>query len=58
MSYENAEYVLDLAGNRTAIVADVDGAQMSIPIAEGNRHYRELIASGVPIATPDVSEGP
>ena len=58
MEFANAEYKLDLEGNKAAVLAEVDGAQMSIPISEGNRHYRELIASGVPIATPDVSEGP
>lgn len=56
MEFKNAKYTLDLEGNKTGIVVEVDGVQMSIPISEGNRHYRELIAAETPIAIPKVEK--
>lgn len=46
MNIENAKYVIDVAtgeDNQT-IKATIDGAEMFIPVAEGNRHYQEIKA--------------
>ena len=40
---ENATYTLGLEGTNEAIKATIDGQEMSVPIAEGNRHYDEIM---------------
>lgn len=39
--------------DHATILATVDGAEVSIPADVTNRHYRDLIASGMPIAPHD-----
>jgi hypothetical protein len=36
--------------SNSTINADVDGTQMSIPVAVGNRHYDEIVAQGIAVA--------
>jgi len=44
MNITNAQYVLPIDGdtNNKSIKATVDGVEMHIPIAPGNRHYDEI----------------
>ena len=43
MNITSAQYNLDLDGNNSSIKATIDGVEMSVPIAEGNRHYDEIM---------------
>ncbi len=43
MKFENAKYVEDDNGNNMNVLATVDGVDLCIPIAEGNRHYDEIM---------------
>ena len=43
MKIENAKYVEDDNGNNMNVLATVDGVDLCIPIAEGNRHYDEIM---------------
>ena len=50
MKIENARFISD-----NTIEAVVDGQTMFIPVAEANRHYRELVEQGItptPFAAP------
>ena len=44
MNITNAQYVLPIDGdtNNKSIRATVDGAELHIPVAPGNRHYDEI----------------
>ena len=40
----SAQYAIDKATNQnTSIVATIDGTEMIIPLAPGNRHYDEIM---------------
>ena len=46
MKVENAEYskgVLDTKDKVVSILATIDGELCSVPLAEGNRHYVEIM---------------
>lgn len=44
MQFENQKYIYDrVSGEKSGIQATVNGCDMSIPIAKGNRHYDELM---------------
>jgi len=46
MKVENAEYskgVLDTKDKVVSILATIDGELCSVPLAEGNRHYDEIM---------------
>ena len=43
MKIENAKYVEDDNGNNMNVLATVDGVDLCIPIAEDNRHYKEVL---------------
>lgn len=43
MNITNAQYAEDREGNNSTIKASIDGVEMSVPIAEGNRHYDEIM---------------
>jgi len=43
MTIINAQYVHNLDGVNSGIKATVDGAELHIPLSEGNRHYDEII---------------
>ena len=43
MNITNAEYYNGSNGERVAIKVTIDGVEMSVPIAEGNRHYDEIM---------------
>ena len=42
MTIEQASY-LNLEGENVSINATIDGVEMSVPLAEGNRHYDEIM---------------
>ena len=42
MNITHAYYSM-FKGEITAIQATIDGVEMSVPLAEGNRHYDELM---------------
>lgn len=40
----SAQYVIDpMTGNNTTIKATIDGVEMHVPLAAGNRHYDEIM---------------
>jgi len=44
MDIESAKYVKDLMTNEVlSISVVIDGAQMSVPLVGGNRHYAEIM---------------
>ena len=44
MNITTAQYKLDvISGDNASINATIDGVEMSVPIAEGNRHYDEIM---------------
>ena len=45
MNITNAQYVLPIDGdsNNKSIKATVDGVELHIPVATGNRHYDEIM---------------
>ena len=44
MNITDAKYVTDiLSGENSSILATIDEQKMSVPIAEGNRHYDEIM---------------
>jgi hypothetical protein len=43
MNIESAVYFVDLQGNQSSIIAVIDGITTNVPIAEGNRHYDEIM---------------
>ena len=42
MNITSAQYALDLDGNNASITATIDDAELSVPLAPGNRHYDEI----------------
>ena len=42
MNITSAQYNAD-EGTNVSIQATIDGVEMSVPIAEGNRHYDEIL---------------
>ena len=42
MTIWQASY-LNLEGENVSINATIDGVEMSVPLAEGNRHYDEIM---------------
>ena len=42
MNIQAAKYIAD-DGINTTIAATIDGAELSVPIAPGNRHYDEIM---------------
>mgnify|MGYP003119116203 FL=1 len=43
MQISNAQYIADMDGNNTTIVATIDGDEVFVPLSQGNRHYAEII---------------
>ena len=43
MQISNAQYVADMDGNKTIIVATIDGDELFVPLSQGNRHYAEIM---------------
>ena len=43
MAITNAQYYNDKDGNQSGIKATIDGTEMYIPLAPGNRHYDEIM---------------
>ena len=43
MNITSAQYVQDMDGNTSIIQATIDGAEMSVPLDEANRHYAEIL---------------
>jgi len=45
MTITNAQYVLGMydSNENESIKATIDGVEMTVPIAEGNRHYDEIM---------------
>ena len=42
MVITNAKYTVDLSGTNDAVKATIDGQEMFVPMAEGNRHWDEI----------------
>jgi len=42
MNITSAQYNAD-EGTNVSIQATIDGVEMSVPLAEGNRHYAEIL---------------
>ena len=43
MNITQVKYLDDGFGSITTIQATIDGVEMSVPLAEGNRHYDEIM---------------
>ena len=45
MTIINAQYIADMydSNENESIKATIDGVEMTVPIAEGNRHYDEIM---------------
>lgn len=43
MNITSAEYTYEENGTRNGIKATIDGVEMFVPIAPGNRHYKEIM---------------
>ena len=43
MNITSAQYTVNIEGNNSGIQATIDGIEMFVPIAEGNRHYDEIM---------------
>lgn len=44
MNITSAQYATDtVSGNNISIQAIIDGEQISVPLAPGNRHYDEIM---------------
>lgn len=43
MQISNAQYIADMDGNNTTIVATIDGVEVFVPLSQGNRHYAEIL---------------
>ena len=42
MNITAAQYLTDVDGNNNTIRATIDGTEMNVPVAPGNRHYDEI----------------
>tara|TARA_R110000744_G_scaffold372053_2_gene483456 strand:+ start:481 stop:666 length:186 start_codon:yes stop_codon:yes gene_type:complete len=43
MNITTAQYQADMEGNNSCIKASIDGQELSVPLAVGNRHYDEIL---------------
>ena len=43
MNITSAQYYNDINGNQSGIKATIDGTEMFVPLAPGNRHYDEIM---------------
>ena len=43
MNITNAQYVSSEFSNNVRIQITIDGVELSVPLADGNRHYDEII---------------
>ena len=43
MQISNAQYIEDMDGNNTTILATIDGVEVFVPLSQGNRHYAEIL---------------
>ena len=43
MNITSAQYSLGLDGQPSSIKATIDGQELSVPLAPGNRHYDEIM---------------
>ena len=44
LNITKAKYYNNLLGNRDHIIATIEGEEMHVPIDEGNRHYKAILA--------------
>lgn len=44
MNITAAQYILGRDGENSMIKATIDGQELFVPIAEGNRHYKAILA--------------
>ena len=52
MQISNAQYIVDMDGNNTTIVATIDGDEVFVPVSQDNRHYAEIMRQ---VATGDLT---
>jgi len=43
MNITAAQYLTNVDGNNDTIRATIDGTEMNVPLAPGNRHYDEIM---------------
>ena len=43
MDITSAQYVQNIHGTNTCIKATIDGEELIVPLATGNRHYDEIM---------------
>ena len=43
MNITSAQYIADVNGTNVSLMATIDGVELSVPIAPGNRHYDEIM---------------
>jgi hypothetical protein len=43
MNITAAQYLTNVDGNNDTIRATIDGTEMNVPLAPGNRHYAEIM---------------
>lgn len=43
MNITSAQYVQNIHGTNTCIQATIDGEELVVPLADGNRHYDEIV---------------
>ena len=44
MNITTAQYILSRDGENSMIKATIDGQELFVPIAEGNTHYKAILA--------------
>ena len=44
MNITAAQYLTNVDGDNDTIRATIDGTEMNVPVAPGNRHYAEIMA--------------
>ena len=43
MNITSAQYVQNIHGTNTCVKATIDGEELTVPLAPGNRHYDEIM---------------
>ena len=43
MNITAAQYLINVDGDNDTIRATIDGTEMNVPVAPGNRHYDEIM---------------
>lgn len=61
MQITSAQYIINRNGDNDAIIATIDGVEMSVPLDPANRHYAEIMRqseAGLLTIQPASTEAP